>query len=315
MPLEPRLRAFVALVGNVPRPDDSVPFSSRRAAGERASHYFRWVVLRPGPKVESITHRSVPVEGGRITVRLYRPFESGRLPLHVYIHGGGWCEGTLDERDDRCKAIAVDAACVVASVEYRLAPECQYPTAPEDCYAALCWLVEHAEELGADAARVTIGGESAGGNLAAVACLMARDRNGPSIAFQMLDVPATDFTLSHPSITDIGEGYLLTRRDIELYREAYLGDLERATEPYASPLLAPDLSGLPPAQVMTAEYDPLRDEGAAYAERLREAGVDVEHVRLAGHIHPSFSFTQILPSARDYHRRCVTALRRATAIV
>ncbi len=313
MPLEPRIRAFVALMDRAPRPDESVPFSQRRAAADRMAHYFRWVALRPGPKVESITHRSVPVEGGRIAVRLYRPFEPGPLPLHVFIHGGGFCEGTLDERDDRCRAIAADAACLVASVEYRLAPECQYPTAPEDCYAALCWLVEHAEELGVDAARVTIGGESAGGNLAAVACLMARDRKGPAIALQMLDVPTTDFTLSHPSITDIGEGYGLTRRDIEMYREAYLGDTERATEPYASPLLAPDLSGLPPAQVMTAEYDPLRDEGAAYAERMREAGVDVEHIRMAGHIHPSFSFTQILPSAREYHRRCVAALRKAAS--
>jgi acetyl esterase len=313
LPLEPRLRAFVAVMGRAPKPDPAVPFSVRRAAGDRMAHYFRWVALRPGPKVASISHRFVPVEGGQIAVRLYRPFDQGTLPLHVFIHGGGWCEGTLDERDNRCQAIAVDASRLVASIEYRLAPECQYPTAPEDCYAALCWLVEHAEELGVDPTKVTIGGESAGGNLAAVACLMARDRKGPSIAFQMLDVPGTDFTLSHPSITDIGQEFGLSRREIELYREAYLGDLNRATEPYASPLLAPDLSGLPPAQVMTAEYDPLRDEGAAYAERLGESGVEVEHIRLAGHIHPSFSFTQLLPSAREYHQRCVATLKRATA--
>lgn len=313
MPLEPRLRIFVALMSRAPAPGDSVSFAEQRAAADRMSHYFKWVALRPGPKVASVTNCFVPVDGGRITVRLYRPFDGGRLPLHVFLHGGGWCMGTLDERDDRCRAIAVDAGCVVASVEYRLAPECQYPTAPEDCYAALVWLVDHADEVGIDPAAVTIGGESAGGNLSAVVCLMARDRGGPPLLLQMLDVPGTDLTMSHPSITELGSGYLLTRHDIELYREAYLGDVARATEPYASPLLATDLSGLPPAHVMTAEFDPLRDEGEAYARKLEAASVLVEHVRLAGHIHPSFAFTQFLPSARQYHRDWVAALKRARA--
>lgn len=311
MPLEPRLRPLVALGNKMPAPDDSVSYGERRAAAARQFQRFHWAVLRPGPKVASVTNEFVPVDGGRITVRLYRPFGGGVLPLHVFIHGGGWCTGTLDERDCRCRALAADAHCVVASVEYRLAPECQYPTAPEDCYAALCWLVAHADRLGVNPAAVTVGGESAGGNLAAVAALMARDRNGPELRLQMLDVPGTDLTMSQPSVRQLGEGYLLTRHEMEHFIANYLPDPSAATEPYASPLLAPDLSGLPPAHVMTAEFDPLRDEGAAYAERLREAGVAVEEVRLAGHIHPSFAFTQLLQSARDYHGVCVAALRRA----
>ena len=216
-------------------PGDSVPFSKRRDAANRQEHYFGWVALRPGPRVASISNVSVPVEGGRINVRVYRPTE-GTLPLHVFIHGGGWCMGTLDERENRCRALAVDAECVVASVEYRLSPECQYPIPPEDCYAALCWLVEHAGELDVDPGAVTIGGESAGGNMAAVCALMARDRNGPELLFQMLDIPSTDLTLSHPSIRKFGEGYMLTLHEMEHFRDGYLPDLSLATEPYVSPL-------------------------------------------------------------------------------
>jgi acetyl esterase len=297
----------------MPVPDDSVSFAERRASAARQYERFGWVALRPGPKVASIANKFVPVDRGRITVRVYRPSAVRNLPLHVFLHGGGWCMGTLDERDCRCKAIAVDADCVVASVEYRLAPECQYPTAPEDCYAALGWLVEHADEMGVNAHAVTIGGESAGGNLSAVVALMARDRGGPQLLLQMLDVPATDLTLAHPSISELGSGYLLTRHEIEHYLDSYLPDRSMVTDPYASPLHAKDLSGLPPAHIMTAEFDPLRDEGQAYGEKLQAAGIPVEHVRLAGHIHPSFAFTQLLPSARAYHRDFVAALRRATA--
>jgi acetyl esterase len=313
MPLEPRLKPMVALANRLPTPAESVSFGERRAAADRQAHLFKWVALRAGPRVASVTNQFVPVEGGRITVRVYRPFDRGNLPLHVFLHGGGWCMGTLDERDNRCRALAVDAACVVASVEYRLAPECQFPTPLEDCYSALCWLVDHAEELEVNPEAVTIGGESAGGNLAAVCALLARDRQGPTLRLQMLDVPATDLTLRHPSIDTLGQGYLLTRPDIERFLDGYLPDRALATDWRVSPLLAEDHSGLPPAQVMTAEFDPLRDEGEAYAEALRAAGVPAEHIRLAGHIHPSFSFTQLLGSARDYHTTCVAALRRATA--
>jgi acetyl esterase len=284
---------------------------------QRAGEYFTnrtgaHLVLRPGKPVAAKKDRLVPVEGGLITVRTYRPHGTGPFPLHVFLHGGGWCAGNLDQRDNRCQDLAADVACVVASVDYRLAPESQYPGPPDDAYRALIWLIEHAGELDVDPERVSIGGESAGGNLAAVVCLMARDRGGPRLAFQLLDVPATDLTMSQPSVTALGQGqYLMTAEGMRRYINMYLPDRALATEPYVSPLFAPDLTGLPPALVTTCEFDPLRDEGEAYGRRLQEAGVATIQVRLSGNIHASFSFTRLLPSAAAYHRTCVGALRRA----
>lgn len=269
------------------------------------------MLLGSGAPVAEQTDHPVGVEGGVIRVRIYRPFGTAPFPLHVFIHGGGWCTGTLSQRDNRCRDLAAGAGCVVASVEYRLAPENRYPTAPEDCYRALCWLVEQAARLGVDPDRVSVGGESAGGNLAAVVCLMSRDRGGPPILFQLLDVPATDLTMSQPSVSRLGNGYLLTRQDMDRYVDAYLPDRSLATDPYASPLHATDLTGLPSAMVTTCEYDPLRDEGEAYAHRLAAAGVEVDHHMLAGHIHPSFALTRLLASARDHDRACAQALRKA----
>jgi acetyl esterase len=310
MPLEPRLTPFVWLANHAPENPDAL-MQQRRAAGAAIDRLFSRLVLRPGAAVAATTERLVPVEGGLIRVRIYRPQGVGPFPLHVFLHGGGWCGGTLDQRDNRCMDLAADAGCVVASVEYRLAPENRFPTATEDSYQALCFLVERADELRVDPRRVSIGGESAGGNLAAVICLMARDRGGPRLLFQLLDVPATDLTMSQPSVAELGTGYLLTRTDMERYIDAYLPDAALVTDPLASPLHAPDLSGLPPAMVTTCEFDPLRDEGAAYAARLQEAGVPAQHVRLAGHVHPSFAFTRLLASAREHHGRCVAALRGA----
>jgi acetyl esterase len=230
----------------------------------------------------------------------------------VFLHGGGWCVGTLEEREPRCREISAGAGCVVASVDYRLAPENQYPTPPEDCYAALCWLVDHAVELGVDPARVSIGGESAGGNLAAAVCLMARDRGGPSLAFQWLDVPALDATLSTEGHRNVPDGHLLDAAAIDDYLDSYLPD--RATqvrEPYCSPLLADDLAGLPPAHVVTCGFDKLRGDGEAYAARLIEAGVAATHVRLAGHVHPSFAFTRLVPSSAVNQRESIAALAAA----
>jgi acetyl esterase len=258
----------------------------------------------------TISHVMVPVNGGEILVRLYRPHD-GVLPLHVFFHGGGFCAGDLDQRDPRCQDTAVGVGCVVASVDYRLAPENHYPAAPEDCYAALCWLVEHAEELGIDPSIVSVGGESAGANLAAVTCLMARDRKGPTICFQLLDVPCTDLTMSQPSINELATGYMLTKKGMEQYLAAYLDHPGQATEPYASPLFDPDSSGLPPAWVMTCEFDPLRSDGEAYAKKLEEAGVPVHYQQLAGHIHPSFAFNRLTTSSRSYLRAADNALRTA----
>jgi acetyl esterase len=267
------------------------------------------IVMHHGPKVPT-RDVMVPVHGGAIRVRLYEPASSGALPLHVFLHGGGWCVGDLDQRDPRCRAIAAGAGCVVASVDYRLAPENAFPVPLEDCYAALRWLVHEADRLGVDATRVSIGGESAGANLAAAVALLSRDRGGPPLVFQWLDVPATDLTLSQPSVDRLGTGYGLTKASMEAYTAAYLREVE-PTEPYASPLYYDDLAGLPPALVMTAEYDPLRDDGISYVRRLREAGVAVEHHDLDGLTHAAMAFTRLLPTARRYEEAAVAALRGA----
>jgi len=310
--VHPRLRPLLALARVAGRDDTSVPMAVRRARSAGQSRWLGWVVMRPGPRPGRTWERSVPVDGGRIRVRLYRPAGvEGPLPLYVFLHGGGFCVGTMDERDPRCRAVAAGARCLVASVDYRMAPENQYPTAPEDCYAALEWLVERADELGFDPSRVAVGGESAGGNLAAVVCLMSRDRGGPAICHQWLDVPMTDATLSQAGHRDVPDGYLLDAAVIDDYTAHYLASPEQADEPYCSPLLAPDHRGLPPAWIMSASHDRLRDDATAYAEVLRAAGVEVTHTRLEGHVHPSFAFTRLLTSSLEYEEQAIAALRRA----
>jgi acetyl esterase len=307
MPLEPRLRPILALAAR--GGDDDATLPARRLASTLQARQLGRLVMPHGPKVPT-REVMVPVHGGAIRVRLYEPEVSGPRPLHVFLHGGGWCVGDLDQRDPRCRAIADGAGCTVASIDYRMAPENAYPVPLEDCYAALTWLVDHAEELGLDPARVSVGGESAGANLAAVVAILARDRNGPALVLQWLDVPATDLTLSQPSIDRLGTGYGLTKDDMERYVAAYLREVD-PVDGYVSPLHCGDLAGLPPALVMTAEYDPLQDDGRAYADRLREAGVDVEQHHLPGLVHAAFAFTRLLPTAKAYEQAAIAALRRA----
>ncbi len=311
MALEPRVAWIVRAFNAFDRGPADAPMVTRRARSAQAARLGGLVML-PGPARVTVVDRLVPVQRGRITVRLYRPRRSGRLPLYVFLHGGGWCIGTLSERDPRARTIADGARCVVASVDYRLAPENAYPTAPEDCYAALQWLVAQADELEIDPDRIAVGGESAGANLAAVVCLMARDRSGPALRYQWLDVPATDLTLSQPSVHATPPGLLLDLAQMTAYRDHYLPDPERqAVEPYASPLWAENLAGLPPATILTCGYDPLRDDGSAYAARLIEAGIEVHRVHLDGHVHPSFAFTRVVPSARSYEQQAVEWLAAA----
>ena len=312
MPVEPWLRPVLALDARLPKPAAGTLMPQRRAASERTNRLLGPALMRGARRVD-VADVEVAVDGGRITVRLYRPAGAGavtsRLPLHVYLHGGGWCVGSLADVDPRCRTTAARAGCVVASVDYRLAPENQFPVGLEDAYAALTWLVGNADELGIDPRRVSIGGESAGANLATVCCLLARDRGGPDIALQVLVVPATDATLSQPSVDEMADGYLLTRRSMEEFTAAYLPAGASRTDPLASPLHADDLTRLPPAVIHTAEYDPLRDEGEAYARRLADAGVAVRLRRLTGHVHHSFAFTRLLASARDAERERVAAVR------
>ncbi|MHB8463348.1 MAG: alpha/beta hydrolase [Acidimicrobiales bacterium] len=207
--------------------------------------------------------------------------------------------------------MATGAGCIVASVEYRLAPDHPFPTEPEDCYRALYWLVEHADTLGIDPTRISVGGASSGGNLAAVVALMARDRGGPPLVAQILEVPVIDLTLSQPSIEENGDGYLLTRAAIEQSYRYYLTDPADATNPYASPIFAHDLAGLPPALIMTCEFDPLRDEGEAYARRLADAGVPTTLRRWDGQIHGSHVLDKLLPAEATQARQMIIAALRA----
>ncbi|MDQ1477627.1 MAG: acetyl esterase [Actinomycetota bacterium] len=274
------------------------------AAGDRSE------LAEAAPEVAGTTDHRVPVAGGEITVRIYTPFGSGPFPAHLHLHGGGFWVGMLEQSDTKCRETAQGAGCVVVAVGYRLAPKHKFPVALEDCFTALEWVVANAAELGIDVSRLSVGGVSAGANLATVVTVMARDRGGPPLVFQVLEVPVTDLTLSFPSMTEYGTGYVLTEEACARNARLYLADPDQATDPYASPYFADDLSGLPPALVVTAEFDPVRDEGEAYAQSLEAAGVAVTSVRMRGHVHGSMAFTNLLPSARE-HRALVHASLRA----
>jgi acetyl esterase len=242
-----------------------------------------------GEPVGSVEDRTIDVGGASIPVRIYKLANaSGTLPVLVWYHGGGWVIGNLDGADFACRMLTNASGAAVVSVDYRLAPEHRFPAAADDCFAATKWVVEHASELGVDGSRLAVGGDSAGGNLAAVVCQMAKKAGGPAIRLQVLIYPVTDYSFATTSYTENADGYLLTRESMEWFWGHYLGD-DDGSHPKASPLREADLAGLPPAVVVTAEFDPLRDEGEAYAKRLREAGVKVEAKRYDGQIHGFFA--------------------------
>jgi acetyl esterase len=244
----------------------------------------------PGEEVAAVEDRTLPLNGESIPVRIYRPSADSKVrPVLVWFHGGGWVIGNLDSADFACRMLTNASGCVVVSVDYRLAPEHKFPAAADDCFAATQWVVEHAGELGVDASKVAVGGDSAGGNLAAVVAQLAKEAGGPAISYQALVYPVTNFSSATASYTDNAEGYLLTRASMEWFWGHYLGNEGDGQHVKASPLLCADLTGLPPAIVITAEYDPLRDEGEAYADALRKAGVAVESKRYDGQIHGFFA--------------------------
>jgi len=274
----------------------------------------QWVGMmgEPAP-VGRVENRAIPGPAGEIPVRVYWPAGDGGglLPMLVFFHGGGWVLCDLDTHDAICRALTNSAGCVTISVDYRLAPEHKFPAAPEDCYAATAWAAAHADELGGDAARLAVVGDSAGGNLAAVVALMARERGGPALAFQLLIYPATDLRMNTPSIAENGAGYGLDTAEMIWFGNHYMRDDTDKLNPLVSPLLAPELGGLPPALVVTAEYDPLRDEGERYGERLRAAGVPVTINRYDGMIHGFASMLDIFDGGRRAVDDCAAALRAA----
>jgi acetyl esterase len=265
-----------------------------------------------GLTVEELT---VPVAGGEITVRSYLPKDAAPpTPAHLFAHGGSFWGGSVDQVDAMARRYSRSARCRVLSIDYRLAPEHPWPTAPEDYYAVLMWTANHAAEIGVDPDRISVGGVSCGGNLAAVAALMARDRGGPKICHQLLEIACFDATQSSASMQQLATGYLVTKQELELGWVYYVPEGVDRRHPYISPLFADDLRGLPPATILTCEYDPLRDEGHAYADRLRSEGIPVQTIMAKGHIHSStYSDLPWLPSARRYQRRTAEALARAYA--
>jgi acetyl esterase len=279
MPLDEETRRILDMLAAAGRP----PLHNCTPEQARQSFDFRPLAGVPEP-VARIEDTAIPGPCGDIPIRIYTPQGDGPFPALMYCHGGGWVVGGLDTVDVPCRHLANRAGCVVVSVDYRLAPEHRFPAAVEDAYAAFRWLTEQARDLHVDASRIAVGGDSAGGNLAAVVALMARDRDGPQPYFQLLLYPVTDCALDTPSYLENADGYLLTRDSMAWFWNHYLGDADR-THPYASPLRAENHHRLPPAFVVTAEFDPLRDEGEAYAHCLSAAGVSVESKRYDGTIH------------------------------
>lgn len=252
------------------------------------------------PQLFAVRNATVPGPGGAIPVRIYEASAGTNRPCLVYFHGGGWVIGDLDTHDGVCRKLAAGAGCVVIAVDYRLAPEHPYPAPLDDCYAAVCWAAENSGSLGIDPEHIAVGGDSAGGNLSAAVSLRARADAGPPIALQLLVYPVTDAQFDTPSYSENKEGYMLTLDSMVWFWDQYLcGSQNDRLDPLISPHRATDLAGLPPACVITAEFDPLRDEGEAYAKRLADAGVPTHSQRFDGMIHGFFAMSDLLPAGQD----------------
>lgn len=255
--------------------------------------------VRTDLKVGAIKDVQVPVQAGSIKARVYVPPCSGPYPLIVFLHGGGWVIGDLDTADEQCRELCLGTNAAVLSVDYRLAPEHCFPVAAEDAYAGLLWAAENFQEMNLDRSRIAVAGDSAGGNLAAVVCMMSRDRGGPLLKFQLLVYPVTDGrSFDTVSYVENAVGYMLTAETMAWFWDKYVPDRRDRENPYASPLASRDLSNLPPALILTAEYDPLRDEGAAYCARLSDTGLSAELIQYDGFIHGFFSDTGRIAATR-----------------
>jgi acetyl esterase len=281
-------------------------------AEQRAANAAR--PLPAGAPVANVENRTVPSSAGDIPVRIYWPTDQSPLPVLVWYHGGGWVLGTLDASDHTCRELANSAGCIVVSVDYRLAPEAKFPAGPDDCEAAYYWALDNAASLGGDPNRVAVGGDSAGGNLAAAVSIRARERGRPVPVFQLLVYPVTDHDFERASYVDNAEGYMLTRQSMRWFWDQYMNTPEEMDHPHASVFRASDLSGLPPALVITAEFDPLRDEGEAFGERLREAQVPVTITRYDGMIHGFYGMFWMVDGGKRAMAESTEALSRAFAL-
>ncbi len=319
MPVHPQLQALLDGLAAL----DPPPMAEQSPEAVRAAYDQLASADAGRPEVAAVEDRTIPVLGGDLAMRVYTPEAAADAPSGttrfgalVWFHGGGWVIGNLETADATCRKLCRGAGVVVVSVDYRLAPEHPYPAGLEDAWAGLEWVAANAAVLGVDGERLAVGGDSAGGNLAAVVALRARDLGALALRHQLLVYPATDLRMGHPSIAENGEGYFLTREAMHWFAGHYLGPdraLGDPADPAVSPLLADDLSGVAPAHVITAEYDPLRDEGDAYAARLADAGVAVAHDPSPGMIHGFFGMGAIAPVADEAVSRAAERLREALA--
>lgn len=309
MPLDPQAQAFLEQLAA-----SGAPPLHELSVAEARQVIVALFGTQGGPEpVGAVADRTIPGAAGEMPARIYTPRGTGPFPMLVYFHGGGWVIGNLEAYDATCRALTNAAGCVVVAMEYRLAPEHKFPAAPEDCYAATQWVAAHATAIGGDPARLALGGDSAGGNLTAVVAQMVRDRGGPVLCCQLLVYPVTDHNYDTASYRENAEGYLLTRDAMVWFWNHYLRSPADGSNPMASPLRADNLRGLPPAMVITAEFDPLRDEGEAYAARLQEAGVPVTLKRYDGMIHGFFSLGTVLEQGKRAIEDAAAALRAAFA--
>jgi acetyl esterase len=307
MPLDPQAKMLIDLIegsGGFELTPDSDPQQLRAL--------YAALSLPVDIAVAHVEDRTIPGPAGtEIPVRIYRPAGDAPKPAIVYYHGGGWVIGGLNTHDGTCRAFANALDAVVVSVDYRLAPEHPYPAPVDDAFAALQWVSAQATDLGADAARIAVAGDSAGGNLAAVVAQMARDAGGPSLCFQLLVYPVTDYEFDSRSMNDNAEGYFLTRDAMKWFYSHYLNEPSEGANPRVSPLRAPDLSGLPPAYVVTAEFDPLRDQGIAYATALADAGTPVASCTYEGMFHGFLSLVEWIDAGKVAFDDAVEALNAA----
>lgn len=309
--LDPQAKALMEIVARAAAPAfHTLDVVKARDETRKLFAYFS----PPAPPVASVREVAIPGDDTVIAARLYRPqgsTEAMMLPLLVFFHGGGWTVGDLDGYDPLCRTLANDASCAVLSVDYRLAPEHPFPAAVDDAYTATLWASEHAHELGIDAARIAVAGDSAGGNLAAVTAILARDRGAPPLVFQLLIYPATDQSTERPSSRQFGRGYLLDLESIRYFQNKYLRHAHDYEDWRASPLRRDDLTGLVPALVITAGFDPLLDDCVAYVQHLRTAGVEVDYHCFEGMVHGFLTLGKMFEAAGEGIQLAARALAQA----
>jgi acetyl esterase/lipase len=306
MTVDPQIQALLDMGTGVPATN------TLSVAEARAQYEARIPLMAPAAAIGSVSERTIAGPGGPLALRIYRPQGDGAFPLLVFFHGSGFVLCSLDTHDGMCRNLCAGAQCIVVSVDYRLAPEHKFPAGLDDCVFATRWVADHAHELNGDTTRIAIGGDSAGGNLAAAAALRLRDEGGPPLCGQLLIYPVTDYhTPGTPSYEQNADGYGLTRDTMVWFWDHYLNKPSESANPLASPLRAPDLSNLPPALVVTAEYDPLRDEGELYAARLREAGTHAITSRWDGMNHGFFFWAGRVDKAGEAMAESCNWLRQA----